>query len=84
MSTSLAWEVTREDVDLVLGKHGVPFSEKALSVVQMKEKRVVDMVLFSTDFYEQVDIALEEIERILMEEGILSQRTPFWGVEAKA
>ena len=69
---SNAWEVTTDDIEQVLDAHGI----KDCSIDEIFEEmvgsdfdRVEKAVLYYTDFDDQVNSALDEIEDILIENG---------------
>ena len=68
-----AWEVTREDVDTVLEAHGEGLISQHIwdNWKQEWTDRVIRAVLYYTDFEEQCDECLSQIEDILIEEGTL-------------
>jgi hypothetical protein len=80
---SLAWEITEDDVKVVLGLH---FDRWPLPCVQIDAKavfqqhfddaacdRVEKAVLCYTDFDDQSDAAMNEIEDILIEARIITE-----------
>ena len=80
---SNAWEITKEDVYVVLAEHGLidkPTSkilDKAFETVSRQADRVERAVLFYVDFDEQGKAALSEIEDILIERRISSDKKKF-------
>ena len=68
-----AWEVTREDVDTVLEAHGEGLISQHIwdNWTQEWTDRVMKTVMYYTDFEEQCDECLSQIEDILIEEGTL-------------
>ena len=78
---SNTWETTKEDVYVVLTEHGLideaPTSkilDKAFEEVSRQSDRVEKAVLFYTDFDEQGKAALSEIENILIERKMISDK----------
>ena len=74
----LAWEINDEDVQKVVEAHGVVAgldSEKLtglVGIVWAEGARIQNAVNFSDDMDIQTEIALAEIEDILMEQGCVS------------
>ncbi len=72
---SMAWEVTQDDIAIVLDKHEVIISDEELDtlhdLIMCEESRIEDAALSYDDIDDQADSALDEIENILMEEGII-------------
>lgn len=69
---SNAWEVTMDDVSLVLNAHGCLdglYSDIGNITDKLDHDEVVKAVLHYTDFEEQCDAALREIEKQLKEAG---------------
>ena len=68
-----AWQVTEEDIAQVLASHAyVDDANDILNEVIMPEvDRVIAAALHYTDFNDQVDSALDEIETILIEADVL-------------
>ena len=78
---SNAWEITEEDVYVVLKEHGLledsltsKILDKAFEEVSRQSDRVEKAVLFYTDFDEQGKAALSEIENILIERKMISDK----------
>lgn len=73
---SFAWEVSDEDVAIVLKRHGVYDSKTADRARdlcrEVEADRIEKAALAYNDFDEQVSSALDEIENILIEEGIVT------------
>lgn len=71
-----AWEVTEEDVSFVLTQHG---SSQNSAVIfdeyfcgnQDNIDRVIEAVLYYTEFDDQVETALSVIEDILLENNVI-------------
>ncbi len=77
---SMAWEVTKTDIRVVLGKHGIKDEgviETAWNIVCDESDTVEDAVLYYTDMDDQVYAALDEIENILIENGVLEGEKQF-------
>jgi hypothetical protein len=69
---SNAWEVTKEDVLIVLGRHGETNKlSEAMEALEDQDGRVEDAALAYNAMSDQADSALNEIEDILLEEKIL-------------
>lgn len=70
---SLAWEVTEEDVVAVLKRNGVRKSRGEITKIHdnLDHDKVEAVVLRSTDFDEQCEDSLDEIERQLKESGVI-------------
>ena len=67
---SQAWEVTEEDVQTVLDKHGI--QKQAEDVFDSVNPNIVeDAALNGDDMDEQVNYALQSIEEQLMEDGVI-------------
>jgi len=76
---NFAWEVTIEDVQNVLTEHGMSDDAEALLDLYFGAKpendaRVEKAVLRYSDFDDQVASALDEIEAILLEATVISQK----------
>jgi hypothetical protein len=73
---SFAWEVTDDDIAVVLKRHGVcdpGTADRARELCRdVEADRIEKAVLAYNDFDEQVSSALDEIENILFEEGIVA------------
>lgn len=71
---SMAWEVTVEDVEIVLERNGIIKTEEEISEIHdgLDCDEVEDVVLSYTDFDEQCDAALDEIERQLKADGVIN------------
>ena len=76
-----AWEVTPEDVSTVLAEHDSDLSSEMVfdEHILCEHDRIETAVLEYTDFYDQTDASLSEIEDILIEEGVLSDSKKFEG-----
>ncbi len=72
---TMAWEVTTEDVQQVCKKHGVKFRQDIFDQIDPDE--VEHAVLSYTDFNNQVDAALCEIEDQLITLGIIPKSKKF-------
>ena len=76
---SFAWEMTEEDVALVLARHDLDrsavevFDEHFVSNPD-NTARVERAALAYLDFDEQADSALDEIEAILVEAGVIAAK----------
>lgn len=75
MSLTNAWEVTDEDIQQVMFKHGweATSGKTAEAVNVVSRERVAEKVLASTDFDQQVEIALSDIEDQLLTAGVLTE-----------
>lgn len=79
----LAWETTEEDVFAVLKAHGAaddidhPQVAAAHQVVLTEAHRIEHAALHYTDMEAQAHSALDEIENVLIEEGMLSSPKKF-------
>lgn len=71
---SMAWEVTVDDVEIVLERHGIKKTEEEISDIHdgLDCDEVEEVVLSYTDFDDQVDAALDEIERQLKADGVIN------------
>lgn len=78
---SLAWEVSDEDVGIVLKQHGVDdlqLTDRALGLCrQAQAARVETAALAYDEMDNQASSALREIEAVLIEAGILSNPKRF-------
>lgn len=77
-----AWEVTDEDIATVLESHGSSLDADAIhqqSFIGNEPNiaRVVKAALAYTEFDDQVTSALDEIEDILFEQGVLNSEKVF-------
>ncbi len=78
-----AWEVTKDDVQTVLDRHGCKASaETLLDEHFVGDGRVEDAVLYFVNFELQCDVALSEIEDVLMEAGVITGQKKFTYDEA--
>jgi hypothetical protein len=72
---SRAWETTEEDLRLVLQRHfiaaGESTIEKANDLVNAQSERVEKAALVYDDMDDQTASAHDEIEKILIESGII-------------
>lgn len=70
---SNAWEVTVDDVKLILDAHGSSADPQDVfdNIVALEDDRIEDAVLYHTDFDDQVSEALSEIENVLIENGLV-------------
>lgn len=70
---SSAWETTPEDVGIVLSRHGIHVTDEELDDIhdQLDFDAIEDGVLYYTDFGDQVDSMLDDVETQLMELGYL-------------
>lgn len=69
-----AWETSDEDIDTVLRAHNIQnpaANSKAASIIQEQADRVEKAALRYNEMDEQTCSALDEIEDILMENGII-------------
>lgn len=71
---SMAWEVTVDDVETVLERNGIKKTEQEISEIHdgLDCDEVEEVVLSYTDFDDQVDAALDEIERQLKADGVIN------------
>ena len=77
-----AWEVTDEDIATVLESHGSSFDadeiyKQSFIGNEPNVARVVKAALAYTEFDDQMASALDEIEDILIEQGVLSSEKLF-------
>lgn len=72
---SMAWEVTNDDIEQVLDKHGVPFTEEIADLVDADE--VENAVLSYVNFDNQVQAALCEIEDQLLKQEVIKGEKKF-------
>ena len=72
---SMAWETVIEDVEAVLRKNKVEKTEEEVEEVfdNLDCDRIENAVLSYTDFEEQCSAAYNEIEKILIEDGIIKK-----------
>lgn len=70
---SMAWEVTEDDVSIVLQKHGIVCEPVQLSENHSKIDvgEVESNVLYYSDMDDQANAALCSIENQLIEQGII-------------
>jgi hypothetical protein len=71
----MAWEVTDDDIELVLQRHGKDDPDtfdKASQLLDGEDGRIEKAALAYTDFDDQTSSALDEIENILIENKILT------------
>lgn len=78
---SFAWEVSDEDIAIVLKSHGVDdpqTADRAGDLCQHVEAdRIENAALAYNDMDEQASSALDEIENILIEAGIVTTPKQF-------
>lgn len=77
---SLTWEVTEDDVQVVLGLHDIQLDATAVFEEQCDDaanERVEQAVLCYTDFDDQTDAAMSELEDILIEAKIIKGKKVF-------
>lgn len=67
---SMAWEVTTDDVVIVLSAHGITADEKAI-LDEIDVDEVEDIILNYTSMEDQVDASLSYIEDCLMDVGVI-------------
>jgi hypothetical protein len=73
---SMAWETTPEDLKRVLERNDIELSQDEIEdifFVNIDDDRIEKAVLYYTDFDDQVEAALDEIEKILIEDGIIRE-----------
>lgn len=78
---SSAWEVTTDDLLIVLDRHGVKKTEAELEQLLddvIDADAIEDGVLYYTDMDDQVQSALSDIEDQLMEAGVIPRGDKFW------
>lgn len=76
---NIAWEIVVEDIQNVLARHGIKESAEAIFQQEFVATpdnlaRVEAAVLHYVDFDDQVAAALEEIETILLEAGVITKK----------
>ncbi len=72
------WEIETEDIKLVLEKHGSPQALDAAQAILVEEKARISKAAMRYAFTEErADSALNEIEDILIENGILVSSKKF-------
>lgn len=83
---SMAWELTEDDVELVLNRHGLgddpEMLEKAQEALEGEDGRIEGAALAYTDFDDQTTSALDEIENILFENDVLTGDKKFSAPDA--
>lgn len=76
-----AWEVSEDDVLLVLGRHHrrhkKSIVKKAQELVEENDDRIENAALAYTDMDDQTSSSLNEIEAILRENGLVGQEVFF-------
>lgn len=74
---TMPWDVTFENVKFVLKQNNIKKSKKEVEKIcsSIDEKRVMLAALDGIDFVDQVELAIEEIEKILIENGIIKKIT---------
>jgi hypothetical protein len=71
----MSWEVTTDDIELILQQHGKndpDTFDKVSALVEKENARIEKAVLYYTDFDEQTTSMLDEIENILIENKIIT------------
>jgi ribosomal protein L12E/L44/L45/RPP1/RPP2 len=76
----MAWEVTTEDVQTVLESHGVKKNESELRACldEIDGDQVEEAVLAYTDFDDQCNAALSDIEDQLMKAKLIPEGGKNW------
>jgi len=71
---STAWEVTEEDVFIVLEAHKIQVSNTRLSKIhdELDFDEIEKCVLSHNSFEEQCDASFDEIKRQLIESGVIN------------
>ena len=77
-SLNRAWQITDEDIELVLVTHRVNPTQEAIDNVRaaLDVPAIVSRLLTYTEFDVQCDSALSDIEDVILEEGIVDPNTP--------
>jgi hypothetical protein len=77
------WEVTKEDLAIVLDAHNVKYDDASLSSMfnTLDLDGIEDAVFIYTDFDNQVDSMLEDIENQLMDLGVITCEKKFLGAD---
>jgi len=73
---SLAFETTPEDIKVVLAAHGAANPEtmaRAVESLSAESDRIEKAALWYLDIDDQTASALDEIENVLIEEGVLPE-----------
>jgi hypothetical protein len=74
---SLSFEITADDVAIVLNEHGVPPTQYLVDWVFDDLKRITAAAEMREDMNSQIEGALNEIENILIENKIVSGTKKF-------
>ena len=72
------WEVTEEDIRTVLSRHGLDDAAtvaRARELAEATDGRMEEAALAYCDLDAQSRSAMDEIEQVLFESGVVSQRT---------
>jgi hypothetical protein len=70
---SLAWQVSEDDIHQVLFRHSkLSCFEAASKAISEEDGRVEKAVLYYDDFEKQCEVALSEIEDILLGKGVIA------------
>jgi hypothetical protein len=77
--SSLSFEITADDVALVLKQHGVPPTQDLVDWVFDDLNRITAVASLQADLSNQVEAALSEIENILLENRIVNSPKKFIG-----
>ena len=76
--TGLAWQVSDEDIRAVLSRHGIADAATvacAAELIEAEAARIEQAALFYCNLDLQARSAMDEIEQVLFESGVVSQRT---------
>lgn len=73
---SMAWEVTVDDVEIVLERHGIKKTEEEISDIHdgLDFDEIEDAVLSYTMNDSQYSAMFDEIENQLMEDGVIETK----------
>jgi len=77
---SMGWEVTTEDVRLVLDAHNVKVDDARLEEIHesLDHDAIEDGVMYYTDMDDQTMSMLDDIENQLIEEGVVTGEKSFF------
>jgi hypothetical protein len=72
---SLAWEVSVDDIGIVLKAHNIEYDMERLDKLMdaLDHEAIESGVLYYTNFDNQCESALDDIENQLMESGVIPQ-----------
>lgn len=74
-----AWEITSDDVEIVLRAHGLEFSDDRIQAIcdELDHDEIIDRLLNLTDFDQQCNSALDDIEDTLLKQGVITGEKKF-------